>query len=159
MLDPATTYQKALDWFEYANGQTYGSNGWAIAAAFGIFIYVMKDAADRLLVVFGVGAAVLLVVFAGCTAAGCGKELDAAFQNLLRLEKQQEILVVSQDPDAKDPARRSGSFGSIPIGNTIYLLTGCIAAGFVLGGWLRIRSIANGVDTSTARRPVADETG
>ncbi len=41
-------YNSTRSWFEYANGQTYNANGWAIAAAFAIFVYVMKDAKDPL---------------------------------------------------------------------------------------------------------------
>jgi len=66
-------YEWTRDWFEYTNGKTYNSNGWAIAAAFAIFIFVMKDAKDKLLVRFGVGASVLLVVFRGPDGSRMGK--------------------------------------------------------------------------------------
>jgi hypothetical protein len=134
------TYEWTRSWFEYANQQTYGANGWAIAAAFGIFVYVMKDAADRLLVIFGVGAAVLLVVFAGWTAAGWGSERDAAFQNLLQLEDEHRP-IVSQDPEGPPQQRRAGTFGTRPISRTIKFLTGVIVLAFVVGGVLRFFSI------------------
>jgi hypothetical protein len=138
--DLAKQYEWTRSWFEYTNGQTYNSNGWAIAAAFAIFIFVMKDAKDQLMVWFGVGAAVLLVVFAGLTAAGWAGERDAAYENLIQLEAG-HWAIVSQDPAQPSQTLRTGSFGSCPLKWTIDALTLGIAAGFLVGGWLRLRSL------------------
>jgi hypothetical protein len=145
--DLAKQYEWTRSWFEYTNGQTYNSNGWAIAAAFAIFIFVMKDATDKLLVRFGVGASVLLVVFAGLTAAGWASERDAAYWNLIHLETEHppdekaHRLIVSQDPGKDSQTQRAGAFGWWPLKWTIYGLTFGIAAGFFVGGWLRLRSM------------------
>jgi hypothetical protein len=142
-------YELTRSWFEYTNGQTYNANGWAIAAAFAIFVYVMKDAKDRLLIVFGVAASVLLVVFAGLTAAGWANERDAAYDNLVRLETGHR-LIVSQDPDhsSRDPAKpqtqRPGTFGSWPLKLTLYVLTFAIAFALMLGGGYRFKSLPSG---------------
>ncbi len=151
MDDIASQYQSTRTWFEYANGQAYNSNGWAIAAAFAIFIYVMKDAKDRLMVGFGTVAAVFLVLFSGLTAAGWAKERDAAYSNLVQLEAGHR-LIVSQDPTTAPQGRqRTGTFGSFPLDCTIYTITFLVAAGLACGGLFRCRSVG--------KREIAGEQG
>jgi hypothetical protein len=139
----AKQYEWTRSWFEFTNAQTYNSNGWAIAAAFAIFIYVMKDAKDRLMVSFGTLSAAFLVMFAGATAAGWAEERDAAYKNLLQLEDTGHRLIVSQDPqNAPQGPQRTGDFGSRPLDVTIHWLMYGVAASFVVGGAIRWDSLS-----------------
>jgi len=92
---------------------------------------------------------VVLVVFAGLTAAGLASERVAAYWNLIHLETEHppaekgHRLIVSQDTGKDSQRQRTGAFGWWRLKWTIYGLTFGIAAGFCVGGRLRLRSMPN----------------
>ncbi len=141
--DERRRYEWALAWFQFTHQQTYGSNAWALTAAFALFAYVLKDATGVTAVVVATVSAALLASFVGLTSSGWAKERDAAYRTLAEMEGQHGFLIVSRDPAHEvATARRRPALAPMPLHRIILLLMFVIVAGFVVGGAVRVWELA-----------------